>query len=1418
MNRIYQGRVASVQVPKPNTKNEWEALPEGTAALWTHHQLFQDAVNYYIVALAALGESPESKLTRLRELLAQVWDGFEKYGQRRDGMGASLQRSWQLDAPPSLDEAVERFRAPLRADGVSLSTTEKAAEYLLFMLGGDAAIQQGGREFLPMFCDPAFAGTFKLSGTRRGRADDERRLQRELHRELSDDEITALAASVTLGSVVNLQTNAEPDAGAAVVARLNEAQQTFASDISEEVMAQWLAGLSPDFVLPKRRGGNINVRRADACTLFLAFPNPTTKRLFQGTFSPPKDKTGADGTAGDETERFLDAGDDPIQRARGTRGWVFPGFTALPLWANAGPHLAWKEFDIAAFKEALKVYNQFQQNLEKREAKLAGLAAKLLVMDGEAAIAAYAEAPALRSRLERVWTACDGKPKAPPSESGEEVSLSRFADDPRIARLRRIINDDLAEEYRLTDGRRTPYGLRRRTMKGWSDVKRRWQQKAKAGTPYSDAKCGELQAELNAMRTGEKRERIGSHRLFEALLADEEAWRIWREPDAALQDMIAREGWAEDPLEAFRDYCETREAFEEISSRPLRFTPADARFSRRLFMFTDVCSFGKARGEFRHDPQALAVTVPVALRGANGCFAVRTCRLAYSAPRLLRDRIRAEDGAYTQDWTQPMMRALFGPKEEFANPQSLADAAVQLMPDMDSSGSKRVLLNFPLSLDEAPLRAKLGKAALWEKQFVTWKKGAQFPFLRWESDFDGKEPHRWWQRVSDFRVLAADLGTRHAASVALIDCRPASAPRSRFIGRAGEVDWHGRYVAGAVLRLPGEDAVVLRPESPIDRDGRGKAFREEPFGARGRNTTPPEVDETLRMLAALEQTHLLGEGADAATLAERFSFPELNDKLLVAIRRTQAWIAACISWHWKISQPESEDQRTAALAQLREQEKRSQWRDLATPANGPEYSGLRDALQAEIVEQRRRVEEHLLRLTNRIAPLRSARWEWVSHPDKADCRLLRTVARTEVQSSEKPKIRGQRGLSMARIEQLSELRRRWQSLNQSLRRQIGAKPPTAAELRNEPIPDPCPALLVKLEHIREQRVNQIAHLILAQALGVRLRSPVLPAARRAATDTHGEYESFRPPVDVIVLEDLSRYLSDQGRAKSENSRLMKWCHRAASQKLKMLAEPFGIPVLETPAAYSSRFCSLTGAAGFRATEVGIGDRHDLRWRTLLREASERRAEKLPPSEQAAAAETLFDQLDQLTREGYRGVTLLAPQPGGPVFVTACAVPHPDGHRELAPMHADIGAAANLAFRAVAHPSCVHIHHRLRTERKKGKGADTFVAREPRRFGKEKIEIVLRNGDSLPKERNPNLFFDSSTIAPFGRAKLGQDKDADYPYASGQALWKAVNDRDAQWRRCAEINAARIAAWRNKAKRDTADAPNRTSAPPDDIPM
>ncbi|MDI6739356.1 MAG: hypothetical protein QME74_03220 [Candidatus Edwardsbacteria bacterium] len=56
MNRIYQGKVTRVEILKPDAKgtssDDWVLLENWKTALWRHHELFQDAVNYYTLALA----------------------------------------------------------------------------------------------------------------------------------------------------------------------------------------------------------------------------------------------------------------------------------------------------------------------------------------------------------------------------------------------------------------------------------------------------------------------------------------------------------------------------------------------------------------------------------------------------------------------------------------------------------------------------------------------------------------------------------------------------------------------------------------------------------------------------------------------------------------------------------------------------------------------------------------------------------------------------------------------------------------------------------------------------------------------------------------------------------------------------------------------------------------------------------------------------------------------------------------------------------------------------------------------------------------------------------------------------------------------------------------------------------------------
>jgi hypothetical protein len=421
--------------------------------------------------------------------------------------------------------------------------------------------------------------------------------------------------------------------------------------------------------------------------------------------------------------------------------------------------------------------------------------------------------------------------------------------------------------------------------------------------------------------------------------------------------------------------------------------------------------------------------------------------------------------------------------------------------------------------------------------------------------------------------------------------------------------------------------------------------------------------------------------------------------------------------------------------------------------------------------------------------LRENTWRWVEHGEDSKEKPLHLLISDGPAPQEKPWLRGQRGLSFARIEQLENFRRAILSLNRLLRHEVGIKPEFGGQTRGESLPDPCPEVTEKINRMKGDRVNQTAHLIVAQALGVRLKYDASQDEDREDADVHGEYECIprRSPVDLIVLEDLSRYTTDKSRSRSENSRLMKWCHRAINEKVKLLIEPFGIPVLEVFASYSSKFDSRTGAPGFRATEVTAADRFF--WQKTI--------EKQP------VARAVFDCLDSLATRDYKNLRFVLPQNGGPIFIPAVK-----GNQSLLPLRqADINAAVNIGLRAIAGPNCYHAHPRVRLAKAKS-GANkgkwitrTDNKREKAQFNKTPAEIVfsdLKADSDVLKGDNTNLFHDPLKISAYGRANITGVKHPPLAHASALlSRQKNVAGKPngavarLEWEVCRRINIERL---------------------------
>ena len=127
---------------------------------------------------------------------------------------------------------------------------------------------------------------------------------------------------------------------------------------------------SPPATVPVIPPNNRGVSdRIEGCLLFKHFPSEFTAALLKASF-PIKEKEKQIKKKSEKEEKdrkFSRFESDPIELARGARGYVFRAFTSLPCWGSDKPNLlAWKEFDIAAFKEALKALHQIESKGEER--------------------------------------------------------------------------------------------------------------------------------------------------------------------------------------------------------------------------------------------------------------------------------------------------------------------------------------------------------------------------------------------------------------------------------------------------------------------------------------------------------------------------------------------------------------------------------------------------------------------------------------------------------------------------------------------------------------------------------------------------------------------------------------------------------------------------------------------------------------------------------------------------------------------------------------------------------------------------------------------------------------------------------------------------------------------------------------------
>ncbi|MGC8724844.1 MAG: type V CRISPR-associated protein Cas12b [Acidobacteriota bacterium] len=125
-----------------------------------------------------------------------------------------------------------------------------------------------------------------------------------------------------------------------------------------------------------------------------------------------------------------------------------------------------------------------------------------------------------------------------------------------------------------------------------------------------------------------------------------------------------------------------------------------------------------------------------------------------------------------------------------------------------------------------------------------------------------------------------------------------------------------------------------------------------------------------------------------------------------------------------------------------------------------------------------------------------------------------------------------------------------------------------------------------LERLDRGRFGTVAAHLLEHVNGlkddrIKTTADLIVQAARGYVYTGKCWVQRHEPVDVIILEDLSRYLSRTDRPPAENRQLMRWAHREVAKAVEEQAAVYGIAVMDTPARFSSRFDALTRAPGVR---------------------------------------------------------------------------------------------------------------------------------------------------------------------------------------------------------------------------------------------
>lgn len=270
-------------------------------------------------------------------------------------------------------------------------------------------------------------------------------------------------------------------------------------------------------------------------------------------------------------------------------GYVFQSFTAIRDFAAqegdpAKPngvckqgYFGWTKFDNAAYEEAIKSPRQIQQKNKERKSEAKQLNELKNLFEGK------------------------GREKGKADDGEEEDFIPggfrESGGDPRFAAMRRI-----HESLGVADGADPKtiyrYGISQAALRGYEELREEWNKVVAPGEAYSTEKESELK-ECIAAYQRQHRDDMGDSRLFEELVKKDN-WCVWQNPTEAEEKERVNNLYSTNIVRDYLRYCDVLEDSDK-KKRPVQYTPADARDSRRLFDFK-----GASQGGFEHTAKRVA--------------------------------------------------------------------------------------------------------------------------------------------------------------------------------------------------------------------------------------------------------------------------------------------------------------------------------------------------------------------------------------------------------------------------------------------------------------------------------------------------------------------------------------------------------------------------------------------------------------------------------------------------------------------------------------------------------------------------------------------------------------------------------------------------------------------------------------------